>query len=215
MGESSANAEALPLLCTVVILAGGISSRFGADKANAVWRGRKLINHVAARLEGLRCETLAVARADQKGGDWRVDRLVHDDPALSGGPLCGVVRGLEECRTDWAFVIACDAPLVRPELVRELCRRASEADAACAAVLPIWEGVAQPLAGLYRVSIAPRLRAALAAGERSPARALRDLSVCHLPEPACRALDPRGLSFVNVNTPADLDAADSLFQCAD
>jgi len=73
-------------------------------------------------------------------------------------------------------------------------------------VLSVWEGRPQPLVALYRTSFAGWLRARLQAGERSPARALASLPHVCLPEATCRALDPRGLSFLNVNTPSELEA---------
>jgi len=102
---------------TAIILAGGQSSRFGMDKANALWHGRKMIDHVAMHLRGVAREVIAVSRAAQNADGWRVDRIIHDDPAAPPGPLRGIVRGLEQCRTEWAYVLACDCPLVQPALL--------------------------------------------------------------------------------------------------
>jgi molybdopterin-guanine dinucleotide biosynthesis protein A len=186
---------------TVVIMAGGFSRRFGRDKANAPWQGRKMINHVAGRVRALGCEVVAVGRAEQDTAGWEVDRVVHDDPALPDGPLRGVVCGLEACRTPWAFVVSCDAPRLAPELLCGL-RQAATPD--CLAVVPHWPGHPQPLMALYRAWGAAPLRAMLELGERSPAKALRALTYVCMAEAECRVFDPAGESFLNMNRPEDL-----------
>lgn len=187
--------------CTVVIVAGGFSKRFGRDKANAPWQGITMINHVAARLRELGIEVIAVGRAEQDTAGWEVDRVVYDNPALPDGPLRGVVRGLEACCTPWAFVVSCDAPMIKPGLLLGLCQAATPE---CLAVVPHYAGRLQPLLALYRTWGAAPLRTRLELGERSPANALQDLAHVCLAETDCRRFDPLGESFLNVNRPHDL-----------
>lgn len=185
---------------SVVILAGGFSRRFGRDKANAPWEGRKMINQVANRLRVLGCGLIAAARAEQDTAGWEADRIVHDDPTLPDCPLRGIVQGLEACDTPWSFVVGCDAPLLQPALLLGL--RAS-ATPECLAVVPHWGGRLQPLMALYRTAGAAPLRTLLENGERSPARALQGLPHVLLVESVCRRYDRHGTSFLNVNYPQD------------
>ena len=189
-----------------VIVAGGLSRRFGCSKAHALWRGQSFLEHV---LGALPCEPSAVVlvvRAEQDEGSWPIGRVIHDDPRLAEGPLRGVVLGLEHSERPWNWVLACDLPGVRTQLLRALRTRARSG---VHAVVPRWRGRLQPLCALYAREAARALRVDLERGERSIVRAVEALGYDEFDEDACRQLDPCGASFVNVNHPGELCALDS------
>ena len=186
---------------TAIVLAGGLSTRFGSDKARATWRDRELVAHVLARLPDERAETLLVLREEQAAGEWPGVRLVHDDPERGAGPLRGVIAGLAACTTDWAWIVACDQPLLAPDLLRGL---RADARPGCLAVVPTWQGRLQPLHALYAASGLAHLRARADAGEQSLVAALAAGNLQIFDEAACCAFDPAGRAFVNVNRPEDL-----------
>jgi len=195
--------EPRPADVTAVILAGGRSTRFGGDKALATWRGRPLVDHVLDRLPSERAGAVLVVRKEQ-AQDHRVRgrlTLVHDDPALHEGPLRGVIRGLAACRTPWAWVVACDQPLVSPALLLALRRTAAAADLA---VIPAWGGRLHPLTGLYAVQCGPLLQECSAGGETSLVGALKKIGFRVFEEDDCRLWDRRGAGFLNINRPGQL-----------
>jgi molybdopterin-guanine dinucleotide biosynthesis protein A len=189
--------------CSAMVLAGGRSRRFGRDKADVLWRGRTLMAHVVARLRVLCQEVIAVSRREQEGTAWPVDRMVHDDSRAPEGPLRGTVSGLASCQTPYAFVLSCDTPCLKPELLVAL-RHGIGRDEHAA--VPEWEGHLQPLVALYSLRALPRFRDHLESGERSPVRALVGLPYLRVSEQECERIDPDGWSFRNVNTPQDLEA---------
>jgi molybdenum cofactor guanylyltransferase len=191
--------------CSAMVLAGGHSRRFGRDKSDALWSGRTLMAHVVARLRGLCPEVIAVSRREQDGSAWPVDRVVHDDPEAPEGPLRGIVAGLASCHTPYCFVLSCDTPCFKPELLAALRRWIGPDDLAA---VPEWEGRLQPLVALYSVRSLPQFRHLLESGERSPTRALVGLPYLRVSEGGCGTIDPEGWSFRNVNTPQDLEALD-------
>ncbi len=71
-----------------LILAGGQSTRFGSDKAAALYQGRPLIDHVADALRP-HVDALAVA-----GRDWPDLIRIEDAPEPGLGPLGGLLGGL-------------------------------------------------------------------------------------------------------------------------
>jgi len=99
-----------------LIYAGGESTRFGGNKAEASLCGRRLIEHVAERL-GPQVATLAVA------GPVRVtDVKTLGDGAHAGkGPLAGLLAGLRWASdlpdTKWLVTTPCDVPLLPKNLV--------------------------------------------------------------------------------------------------
>jgi molybdenum cofactor guanylyltransferase len=74
------------------ILAGGQSRRFGSDKAEALFEGRALLDHVADGLQP-QVEALVVA-----GRTWPGLESVADLPAAGLGPLAGLAGALGHAR---------------------------------------------------------------------------------------------------------------------
>ena len=163
---------------TAVILAGGRSTRFGGDKGLATWRGRRLVDHVLERLPVEKTRTVLVLRREQDEGSWPGVTIVHDDPDLGDGPLRGVIAGIAACRTAWAWVVACDQPLISADLLLALLQSAQPDDRI---LIPEWNGRLQPLTGLYALETGSLLNECAAAGEQSLIGALKTIgfSVAH------------------------------------
>ncbi|MEW6306968.1 MAG: molybdenum cofactor guanylyltransferase [Verrucomicrobiota bacterium] len=90
--------------CEAVILAGGLSTRMGRDKARLRLGRRTLLGHVrhAAREAGLKV------------------RVVRRDLVERCGPLGGIYTGLRKSHAQWVLYLSCDMPLVSARLLREL-----------------------------------------------------------------------------------------------
>lgn len=183
---------------TAVILAGGRSTRFGRDKGLVTWRGRRLVDHVLDRLPVERDGTVLVIRQEQDDGAWPGITTVHDDPERNEGPLRGVIRGLAACQTGWAWVVACDQPLVSADLLLGLHKALLPDDHA---LLPEWNGRLQPLTGLYAVQAGPLLAELETGGEQSLIGALKTIGFRVFAEEDCRRFDQRGAGFLNINRP--------------
>lgn len=196
--------------CSAVILAGGLSTRFGAPKAQALWNGRKLIECVVSSLKalpGARVIIVCRERQSRELASLGAGTVVHDNSRYPAGPLRGIVAGLAACGTRYAFVLSCDAPCLQPALLFALRRRAgSDGIRESVAVVPRWRGRDQVLTALYRCSAGPLLEQALASGESSPTRVLQRLGADILPDDECLAADRQGLSFTNINTTDDLNS---------
>lgn len=199
---------------SAIVLGGGQSRRFGQEKGLAIWRGQTLVDHVLHRLPQPRRATLLVLRAEQSANwDHRPGvEVVHDHDAHAG-PLRGVVRGLNHLARiqpdSWAWVVACDQPLVSADL---LCAMLSVVSPTTLAVIPEWEGRLQPLSGLYHVDAAELLHTSHKRGEVSLVRALETMGHLVFPARRCREHDPRGLGFMNVNRPADLNELERMLK---
>jgi len=186
-----------------VLLVGGESRRFGRPKAAARWRGKALAAHVRDALpDGVGRIVLVQRRADDTP-PIAADVVTADAPGSAPGPVAGVVAGLRACAQDRAWVVACDLPGLQPAVLEELARAWEPNDVA---LIPVWAGRLQPLCALYAASSADALEAAADSGIRSLIGALEAVGARILPEERIRPFDPCGLSFHNVNTPADLDA---------
>jgi molybdopterin-guanine dinucleotide biosynthesis protein A len=196
-----------------VLVAGGAGSRLalGMPKALVRLRGITLLERGIAILAPL-CDEIIVtapagfalplaARARSAGGSCAVRRA--DDPVGTVGPLAGIVAGLSSVAFVRAVVLGVDLPFIEPAGLESLLERLGGHDA----VVPAPEGFPQPLAAAYAPAAGSILGSCLAAGERSPTRALGSLDVRMLDD-AELALLPGGIgSFFNLNSPADLEQA--------
>ncbi len=180
---------------TLIILAGGASKRMGWPKHLLSVPGGTLIEVVYRSVsQGFR-ETLVV------GGTGPVPPGVRRVPDVRGprSPLLGIYSGLLSCRTELAFVVACDMPCVRSLLVDEVLVASQGVDLA----VPMVGGHHEPLCAAYRRSALPAMAAALQREELKITDVYESLQVRRVLELDVRRLDPGLRSFVNLNTPFD------------
>jgi len=196
-----------------IVLAGGRSSRMGTPKADLEWHGSTLLRRTAAILARVTEGPVVVVRAP--GQDLPAlppGTEVVDDPREGLGPVQGLATGLAALRgrAEIAFVSSTDMPFLHPAFVRRVLRAAQEgADVA----LPVAHGYPQPLAAAYRTALAAVAERLVAEQRLRPAFLFEQCAVTRLDEAALRAdpvlaaLDPGLDSVVNVNSPADYQAA--------
>lgn len=195
---------AVPVPATPVVLVGGASRRMGSDKAWLDLGGRPVLPELLRRLgEATSRPALVVAREGQDLPP--VDARIVRDLRPRQGPLGGLLTALAAMDEARAVVVACDQPFVIPELIRVLASRTPTADA----VLPERGGRLEPLPGIYAASCVPAVHRAILAGERRMDGFLGAVRVDAVPESDWRAGDPEGVSFLNLNSPEDLRAAEA------
>jgi molybdopterin-guanine dinucleotide biosynthesis protein A len=102
--------------------------------------------------------------------------------------------------------VAGDLPFLSPALLTALRDRAPEAEA----LAPRPAGHAEPLCARYAVRARATVDARLAGGLLALHELLAELATVWLDDRALGALDPDGLSFVNLNTPDDLRRAEEI-----
>jgi molybdopterin-guanine dinucleotide biosynthesis protein A len=185
--------------CTALILAGGDSRRMGRDKANVLLDQKTLLQHVISSMKQIFPEVIVSVRNVRDG----LDLSQICDEQSGAGPLAGIVAGLAQIATPWAFVVACDMPYVKPDVVELLgAFRGSHQ-----AVVPVIGGYPQPLAAFYAGSCVDVMRACLSRDDKSLRGALKQLDVCYVDEAELSMADPSLRSFVDLDTPQDLAAA--------
>ncbi|HVM12937.1 MAG TPA: molybdenum cofactor guanylyltransferase [Egibacteraceae bacterium] len=185
-----------------LVLAGGASRRMGTDKALLEVAGETL---AARAVRSLRTVCLEVIVASGDGSRLPVgDRQVADALA-DAGPLAGLVAGLDAAAHDLVAVTAVDLPFANPALLALLARLHQGEPA----VVPRVDGRLQPLHAVYARSAADRLRALLAAGERSVTAAVRALDPRVAETDEWAPADPTGRFAWNVNRPQDLEGLEA------
>jgi len=182
---------------TLVILAGGKSSRMGLPKHLLPTSGGTVIEHLIGKLSSLFVETLVVGRKLNLEGE---ECCIVEDIRPEQCPLVGVYSGLCAADTDLAFVLACDLPFIKPELVQYLLSCAHEADI----VVPVVRGYYEPLCAVYRRTAIPVIEETLDRGALKITEIYDCLRLHKVTEHEIRGFDPDLVSFVNLNTPKQL-----------
>ena len=186
---------------TAVILAGGKSSRMGQPKALLPFHGEPLIAHLVRHLQKVFSETVIVAAPEQELPTLPA-MLVRDEVAYQG-PVSGIYHGLKASTKEVCFVTSCDAPFLNLSLITSLLSQISDYDV----VVPYWQERFQPLHAMYRRSVAPLLRDQLDRGDLRPISLYPKVRTREIHQDEIRRLDPEGLSFLNMNSPEDYQAA--------
>lgn len=166
------------------ILAGGRSTRFGSDKAFAVFDGRPLIDHAAA---AIRPDVVAIVVCG-RGAAPAAMAAIPDWPAPDLGPLGGLCAALRHARDegyDAVLTIGCDTPRLPPAV---LARLLTVAEAAYLRQAPI--------IGAWPVALAETLSDHLSKGE--------DRSVRRWAQRVGAVEIDAGCAIPNLNRPADL-----------
>lgn len=182
-----------------LVLAGGRSTRFGADKAVAEYCGRPLLDLVAERFQG--CAAVAVSvrpgsAAAERAAELKFSTVV-DDSRHPNGPLAGVCAGLVWAQSRGFELLAtapCDTPAIPHDLVGRLVDAIADAPSAYA----VTSAGAHPLCAIWRVSFEPTLARLLCSGRHPPVRQMLDASG------AARVWFGDTAAFANANTAADL-----------
>lgn len=184
------------------ILAGGASSRMGADKAQLHLEGQTFVERISSALSSVAARTSLVG-APEESVAWHLP--VVADVYVKWGALGGLHAALFASRAPWAAVVACDLPFVTGELFARLSSLRENFDA----VVPVQQdGRPQPLCALYRVEpCRKRAEELIAAGERRPRALLRAVETRRVEMAELADMEGAPLFFTNVNTPEDYLAA--------
>jgi molybdopterin-guanine dinucleotide biosynthesis protein A len=188
------------------ILAGGASSRMGADKAALALGGETFVARIRRALLSVVARTSVVSsRAEHAALGLPVIRDVHQ----GAGALGGIHAALASCRAPWAFVVSCDLPFVTGGLLARLASFAAEDMDAVAPVQA--DGRPQPLCALYAVATClPAAERLLNAGELRPRVLLRELRTRWVAHAELADLPGAELFFTNVNTREDYERAKAM-----
>lgn len=186
-----------------VILGGGQSRRMGRDKRRLNWEGEHFLDRVCRLIVDLFDEVLVVTAEEDYDCSHLPVRLVTDK-IPNKGSLGGLYTGLMEAKNSQIFVVACDMPFLVNESISRLCSE----QASDVVVVKLSIGL-QPLHARYSKRCAPFIEQMIQEGDLKIQNLVTQpgLTVKIIPETLFDDIDPYRQSFMNINTPADLDFA--------
>ncbi|KJU81533.1 molybdopterin-guanine dinucleotide biosynthesis protein A [Candidatus Magnetobacterium bavaricum] len=181
-----------------IVLAGGQNTRFPTLKGFITLGDEAILDRNLSILRGFFGECFISTNSPEVYFSRRA-RLIGD-VIDARGPATGILSALLATGAEDVFVVACDMPLVKKELVEFIARSQVGYDA----VVAVYEGVVQPLLGIYNRRSIPVIERAIAGGRKRLRDVLGMLNVRYLTQEEFSTIDNEGESFVNVNTPLDL-----------
>ena len=183
------------------ILAGGAGSRMGEPKATVDLAGRPLLAYAVAAARAAGLAPFVVAKEGTELPELDCSLLIEPDAPRH--PLTGIVAALEHAGTP-IVVLACDAPLVPPDLLAAL------ASARSPLAMPE-DPRPQPLVARYSPSLLDRLRAARDA-DRPLVEVCESIGGLRLGESRLELLGDPEEMFANANEPADLERLEGVLR---
>ncbi len=188
-------------MISAAVLAGGASSRMGFNKALIPWRGRSLVEHILSKCASLSDDVFIVTKEPERFA-FTGFRVVKDAfPRRSS--LVGIYSALKEARYHYCLVLACDMPFLNLDLLRYLAALAPNYDV----VMPILKKGAEPLHAVYSKNCLGPIERLLSEEEDKILLFLPEVKVRYVDEEVIRFFDPELSSFVNINTPEELEEA--------
>jgi molybdopterin-guanine dinucleotide biosynthesis protein A len=200
---------------SAIILAGGLSTRFGQDKGLLLLANKPLIKHVMNAIGNLVNEKLVVVSSEAQASNYvkatGLNAKILIDKQNVRCPLVGVLTGFEEAHGEYSILVPCDTPFVSREilsLLLELCPNKT-------AVIPRWpNGYIEPMQAVYQTKSAAKVTTeALKEGKTNMQCVIDKLhGVRYISTLVLQQLDPELKTFLNVNTALDLKKAEAMLR---
>lgn len=204
---------------SLVIQAGGQSTRMGEDKALKTFLGRPLIQHVIERLAPLADEILVTTNRPDDYAFLNL-RLVSD-LAPGRGPLGGLYTAVASATSPIVAVVACDMPFASARLLETATRIMVKEEADVVIAREMSEDAKgsrgyEPFHAVYRrETCVPAIRSAIEADKWKVIAWFPSVKVRELTPAEVSAADPSGRAFWNVNTPEEFAEAERLAKLSD
>lgn len=189
---------------SIVIQAGGQSSRMGVEKGLVELCGKPMIQHIIDRLNTFADEMLITTNTPEMYKHFHFP--MYADIYKDYGALAGLHTALNFAANEMVFVIACDLPFVNIGLfnVMKNLFEAKPVDI----VIPRTPNGFEPLYAFYRRNTClPLVNEVIQAGKRRLISWHENALVHIVEEEQLREFDPNLMSFANINTPEELELA--------
>ena len=183
---------------TGIILSGGKSIRMGENKAFVRIEGVPIIRRIYDLFKELFEEVIIVT--DQKDLFSNFDSKIYSDLIPGKGALGGLYTGIFFSSFWHSFCVACDMPFIRKSLVQYLTENIDDADV----IVPQTKDGLQPLHAIYSKNCVNPMRRLIEEGKSKIIDLYSQVNVKIVDEKDFLRFDPRGESFINVNTPEEL-----------
>ena len=189
---------------TGVILAGGLNTRFnGSNKAFLKLGKKRIIDRILGVLQSLFDEIVIISNIPSDYLEW--DVLIGADLYPVRSSLTGIHAGLFYSNRSYSFITACDTPFLKKELIEAI---VSQTDPEYDIVVPYTSKGFEPLCALYSQNCLKVIENRIVSGKLKINYLFEHVRTRKVKEETLKAYDPELNSFINVNTPGELEKAE-------
>jgi molybdopterin-guanine dinucleotide biosynthesis protein A len=194
-----------PAMLSVVIQAGGQSTRMGEDKALKLFLGRPLIQRVVDRLTLIADELFITTNQPADYAFLNLPLIPDIEPGR--GALGGLYTAIASAHHPAVAVVACDMPFASASLLG-MAADLLEHEAVDVVIARTVEGF-EPLHAVYRrEACLPAIQSAMQAEQWRVISWFPKVKVRTLTEAEVQRYDPDHLAFWNLNTPEEFSEAE-------
>lgn len=194
---------------TIVIQAGGRSSRMGQDKGLVRLGGRPMIEHILEKVDDLGDDVVLVTNTPTQYLHFGLRMAGDETPGA--GALPGLRTALRVATGKYVLVVACDMPFLQRDLLHHLIHLAFETDKDV--IVPRWDNQLQTMLAVYkRTTCLTAVDHALADHQARMISFFPSVLVHKVEPEEVAQFDPHGRSFLNINTPEELAEAEKLLE---
>lgn len=188
---------------TAVILAGGKGSRLGGiDKGLVKLNGTSLVQHLINRIQPQVSNIIISANRNLDSYKNFGFPVYEDDINDFAGPLAGILKALQECKSEWLLTVPADSPFVPDDLTLRLSEHTKDVKL----VIPHDGEYLHPTFALIHKSLESSLKDFLDKGERK-ARVWMQQQPHTIVD-----FSNNADAFININTEDELKNAEQHFQ---
>jgi len=192
-------------MLSIVIQAGGRSTRMGENKALKPFLGRPLVQRVIERLAPAADELLVTTNQPEDYAFLNLPLITDIKPGR--GPLGGLYTALISAKYPSVAVVACDMPFASAPLLVAATGFLNEEEADV--VIAETSDGFEPLHAVYRRGTCiPAIESAIGADQWRVVSWFPHVNIRRLTPDELGRYDPDGLAFWNVNTPEEFTEAE-------
>jgi molybdopterin-guanine dinucleotide biosynthesis protein A len=184
------------------VLAGGQSTRMGADKAFMQLEGRTLLGHALALAKSVTSDVRIVGSPEKFAGFGEV----VEDEFPQHGPLAGIHAALRASSSELNLMLAVDMPFVEVPFLEYLFQEAARRQSVMVTI-PRAAGAWQTLCAVYRKPFADLAEQALRQGKNKIDPLFRDIEMRIVDEHELTEQNFSPEMFRNLNTLEELKQA--------
>ncbi len=192
-------------LVSVAILAGGKSTRMGQDKAFLRVGKQMVIERVIKRVQSLTDDLFISTNTPDAFSRFSLPMVgdIYPNKAALGG----IYSAIHAAQHQHVLIVACDMPFLNVDLLNHLIELSSTADVVAPLINP-----PQPetMHAVYSKACLPAIEKRLLTNKLRVIGFFDDVAVRYVEKKEIVAIDPNFYSFINMNTPEDLERARKL-----
>ena len=188
-----------------IVLAGGKSSRLGHDKVLEKIGDTTLLERVVSHINPFSKSIIIVTANERTFAPLAKHPKVKivSDILPGQGSLGGIYTGLVKSSSFYNLVVAADMPFLNGRLLRYMIEKAEGYDF----VLPRVNGLFEPLHAVYSMNCVEPIKKIFEQGKKVIIELFNYVKVRYIETEEVERIDPKHLSFFNINTKEDLEVA--------